>query len=338
MSRALVTGATGFVGSNLVAYLRRLGWHVRGLVRDLARAVPLKDLGAELHLGHLGEAESVERAGAGVDVIFHVAGRIRALSSSQFEIDNVVGTRHVMAAAAAIKKRPVVVYVSSLAAGGPSYRGAPRLESDLDQPISAYGRSKQAAERAAADFAGEVPLSVVRPPIIFGEADQASLAIFRGIRMTRLHPVPGLRKFSVSLVHVEDLCAAMVRIAEAGERVGQTDNGAARRGEGIYYASAERAISYRELGKLAGNALGCSAIPLPVPRAVFWVAGGVMEVVGQLRRQPGVLNLDKVREALAPGWVCSDEKIRRELGYRPAATLEDRFAETVAWYRNHGWL
>ena len=63
-----------------------------------------------------------------------------------------------------------------------------------------------------------------------------------------------------------------------------------------------------------------------------------MELLGRIRGRPGLLNLDKVREAVASGWECSDEKIRAELGYQPAATLEERFAETAAWYREQGWL
>jgi nucleoside-diphosphate-sugar epimerase len=336
MPRALVTGATGFVGSNLVAHLRHLGWEVNCLVRDAARAAPLEQLGANLFLGHLDDEESIECAIAETDCVFHVAGRVRALSSRQFEKDNVVGTRHVMEAAAAQDESPVVIYVSSLAAGGPSRRDTPRLESDDDEPVSDYGRSKHAAERAAAAFADEVPLSVVRPPIIFGAADRASLAIFRSVRMLRLLPVPGFRRFPVSLVHVADLCEAMVRIAQRGERV--PHNGSMKLGEGIYYVAAERTIPYGELGKLAAQALGHGAIALPLPRAFFWILGGAMEVVGQLRREPGVINLDKIREAVAPGWVCSDKKLRQSLGYAPGAPLEERFSATAAWYREHGWL
>ncbi|MCG8450729.1 MAG: NAD-dependent epimerase/dehydratase family protein [Pirellulales bacterium] len=338
MPTALVTGATGFVGSNLVAYLRKLGWDVNCLVRDAKRAASLKQQGATLHLGSLADQATIEHAAAGTDVVFHVAGRVRALNHEQFEKDNVGGTRHVMEAAAAQAESPTVVYVSSLAAGGPSRRDTPRRESDDDQPISDYGRSKQAAERAAATFADEVPLSVVRPPIIFGGADRASLKIFRGVRTFRVHPVPGYRKFPVSLVHVTDLCDAMVRIAQQGERVCLASGDSAQPGQGIYYVAAERTISYGELGKLVGQALGYRAIALPIPRAVFWVIGGAMEVVGQVRREPRMLNLDKIREAVAPGWVCSDEKLRRALGYQPAASLEQRFTETADWYREHGWL
>lgn len=343
MPTAFVTGATGFVGSNLVEQLRQRAWNVRCLVRDARRGAVLEQLGAELHVGTLADCESLQRAIAGVDYVFHVAGRVRALSENQFVADNVEGTRHVVEAAAAQEQPPVVVLVSSLAAGGPSRPNAPRCETDIDEPISAYGKSKLDAERAAATLADEVPISVIRPPIIFGPADTASLAIFKGVKLSRLHPVPGFRRFPVSLVHVHDLCEAMIRIAERGSRLSAAPNGAptnrdAKQRSGVYYVGAERSVPYGDLGKLAAQSMGSSAMAVPIPKAVFWIVGGVAELVGQIARQPGVLNLDKIREAVAPGWECCDCRLREELDYQPAASLEDRFAETAQWYREHGWL
>lgn len=341
MPSALVTGATGFVGSNLVARLRNADWDVHCLVRDAKRAKSLDALGATLHLGTLSDPDSLERASSGADYVFHVAGRVRALADHEFETDNVDGTRNVVAAAAAQEKPPVVVLVSSLAAGGPNRPGQPRRESDEDRPISAYGKSKLAAERAAALLADEVPISIIRPPIIFGPADTASLAIFRGVKLTRLHAVPGFRRFPVSLVHVADLSDAMMRIAQQGSRVtarNQNTNGEATGSQGIYYIRAERDIPYADLGNLAAQAVGSTSFALPLPKAVFWLIGGAAELYGQFVRKPSVLNLDKIREAVAPAWECCDERLRQELDYQPAATLEERFVETAHWYRENGWL
>ena len=167
MPSAFITGATGFVGSNLVDALLQHGWEVHCLVRDARRAGSLEQLGATLHLGNLGDSQCLETALAGVDTVFHVAGRVRALRQGEFLADNVEGTRNIVAAAAALPQPPVVIMVSSLAAGGPSKPGAPRRETDDDRPISAYGQSKLAAERAAAQLAAEVPLSIIRPPNYF---------------------------------------------------------------------------------------------------------------------------------------------------------------------------
>jgi len=334
----LVTGATGFVGSNLVAHLLKQDWPVRCLIRDKLRAAPLQQLGAELSLGSLEDQESLDRATAETDVVFHLAGRIRALSSQEFIKDNAEGTRRVAEACAAQNNPPVMVLVSSMAAGGPSRPGTPRRESDTDQPVSDYGRSKLAAERAATALSNEVPISIIRPPIIFGPGDRSSLTIFRGVKSLRLHAVPGFRKFPVSIVYVADLCEALVRIAEGGERAVATKNGSSDSSTGKYYIAAERTIKYGELGSLAGQALGYSTLVLPLPKAFFWLAGGSIEILGQIRRRPTVLGIDKIREAVATGWECSDEKLRQGLGYQPTLPLEQRFAETAAWYRQHGWL
>ena len=266
MPRSLVTGATGFVGSNLAKHLRQQGWDVRCLVRDVQRAKFLEELGAELTLGRLDDFDSLVRAVVDVDVVFHAAGRVHALTDQQFTADNVEGTRNVARACAETSRPPALIFISSLAAGGPSRPGEPRQEGDEDRPISAYGESKLAAERAAAALADEVPLSIVRPPIIFGQRDLLGLKIFRGVQKLRLHVVPGLRKFPVSVVHVSDLCDALVRIAERGARVAPSSNGRPNTAAGTYHVAAERTIMYGELGHLIARAIGCRVVALPVPK------------------------------------------------------------------------
>ncbi len=338
MPCCLVTGASGFVGSNLVGQLCGQGWQVRCLVREGSSVKPLEAMEVKLVRGQLDDWASIERAARGVDVVFHVAGRVRALRRRQFEQDNVQGTRHVAEACAAQTTPPVLVLVSSLAAGGPATMAAPRRESDPDKPVSIYGQSKLSGEHAAAALAGEIPLSIVRPPIIFGPADRASLPVFLGARRLHLHPVPGFRRFEVSIVHVADLCDAMVRIAQHGMRVESSHNGSADFSCGTYHVASERTIAYGEFGQLAADSIASKVYVLPLPKAMFWLIGGAMETLGQLLRQPAVVGWDKVREAVASGWVCDDEKIRTQLGYQPAKLLEQRFAETAAWYREHGWL
>ena len=338
MNRAFVTGGTGFVGSNLVEHLRHLGWEVNCLVRDKGRAEHLEALGAQLVVGDLFDEWALRQAVDGCDVVFHVAGRVHALKDQEFHRDNVEGTRHVAEVSAARENPPKFVFVSSLAAGGPNRPGEPRQELDEDRPISAYGESKLAAERAAANYAPELPLSIVRPPIIFGQRDKSSLKIFSGVKFIRMHAVPGCRKFPVSLVHVSDLCDALVKVANKGQRVSRNSKGKPQTKDATYYVASERIVGYGELGHLAAQALGINALSIYFPRFLMWLAGGFVELTGQLRGSPGLLNLDKVREATSSAWECSDQKIRSELGYQQAATLEERFAETARWYREAGWL
>lgn len=333
MHRALVTGGSGFVGSNLVAELRARDWQVRCLVRDPQRAASLAKLGAELCPGSLQDFQSITAAMANADTVFHVAGRVAAIHRQEFFLDNVEGTRTVMQAAAERAQSPTVVMVSSLAAGGPTRRGSPRRETEQGTPTSAYGQSKLAAEQAATEFAGRVPLSIVRPPVVLGPGDRNGLQLFKSVQLLRLHPVPGYRRMPMSIVHIADLCEGIIQIAERGKRVTR-DNPAI----GTYYITSGPTITYGEMGLLAAKALGQRVLVVPTPKAIFWLTGGIGELLGRLRRKPGLINWDKVREAVASGWECSDEKLRTELGYQPALPLEKRFIDTVAWYRKHGWL
>jgi dihydroflavonol-4-reductase len=333
MTRALVTGATGFVGSNLVSELLARGWSVRCLVRSPDRAAPLATLGAELATGSLQDFDSITRAVANADVVFHVAGRTAALKRQDFFLDNVDGTRAVMKACSEQATPPTMVFVSSLAAGGPSITGTPRRESEQGTPVSAYGASKLAAEQAATEFTDRMPLSIVRPPVVFGPGDRNSLQLFKTVLTMQVHLVPGFRTMPMSIVHVADLCAGLIAIAERGSRVTipQPHNG-------IYYITSSPTITYAEMGRLAARALGRRVIVVPTPKLAFRLAGGVGEIAGRLRRQPGLINWDKIREATASGWECSDDKLRGELGYAPPLSLEKRFADTATWYRDHGWL
>jgi dihydroflavonol-4-reductase len=333
MQRALVTGGTGFVGSNLVADLRARGWQVRCLVRDRQRATSLAALGAELQLGSLQDSRSLVDAAADVDAVFHVAGRVAAIRRQDFFLDNVEGTRAVVRAAAECAEPPIVVIVSSLAAGGPSRRGSPRRESEQGVPTSAYGQSKLAAEQAALEFADRVPLSIVRPPVVLGPGDRNGLQLFKSVQMLRLHLVPGFRLMPMSIVHIADLCEGMVQIAARGKRATR-DNPST----GTYYITSGPAITYGQMGSLAAKALGQRVLVVPTPKLVFRLTGGIGELLGRLRRKPGLINWDKMREAVASGWECSDEKLRTELGYEPPLSMEQRFIDTVAWYREHGWL
>lgn len=333
MSRCLITGASGFVGSNLAAALVAEGRQVRCLVRSTSNTQWLDKLDVESVVGKLDDLPKLKNVLAGVSHVYHVAGRTTALRREDFFETNVIGSQFVAEACAQQTTPPTLTMVSSLAAGGPGTAQRPRQESDPDQPVSAYGKSKLAAELKIAQLADQLPISIVRPPIIFGPADHASLALYRTLRACRLHLLPGYRSLAVSLVYVADLCNALIQVAERGSRVTRDDHQ-----RGVYYVAADRSVSYPEFGRLAGAAAGYRAVPLPVPRAMFWLVGGVGELVGRIRQQPHLLNFDKVREALAPGWVCSDEKIRSELNYQPAAPLEQRFAETVEWYREQGWL
>ena len=331
--KALVTGANGFIGEHLVRTLLEHGEEVRAMVRRPAAGEALRLMGAEVVLGDVTRPETLPNATAGVDVVFHLAGLVKALHSDELFKVNEAGSRNIAAACAAQESPPVLVLVSSLAAAGPALNGHPRTESDPIHPVSNYGRSKRAGEVAAVRFAPNVPITIVRPPIVFGEGDMNSWLLFQPIARHGIHAVPGTNPRKISLIHADDLAQALRLAAGNGKRVPQNGDPA----EGSYFVGGDRDPEYDELGQLIGEAVGRDHIVvLHTPDWIARCAGAASDLVARLRGRPAIFNLDKMREASAGSWVCSSDRIRRELGFGVARPLIDRLHQTAEWYARQG--
>lgn len=323
---ALVTGATGFIGRYLVRALTARGARVRALVRATSDTTGLD---VERAVGDLGDPESLARAADGADVVFHLASLLKVPWKAAFETVNVAGTAHVARAAGPAR----LVVVSSLAAAGP-VTGAPRREGDPPRPVSRYGRVKRAAEQAAvAEATGAVTL--VRPPMVFGAGDRGALPLFRGVARG-WHVLPTRRAAHIGLVHAADLADALVDIAAYGEAVPAGADGSC--GAGVYQVAAPETPTYAELGRRIAAADGRDSLRIvALPAAVTALAATVGELMARLRDRPTVLNRDKYREAIGGHWWCAADKVAA-LGWRPAAALDARLAETLAGYRAARWI
>lgn len=324
---ALVTGASGFVGSHLVDALLERGWHVRCLVRRTSSLHWLSADRVELVHGNVGDASAegvaaLGRAVLGARVVFHLAALTSAARDCDYKRVNVGGTRRVTEAVARSAPEALVVFCSSLAAAGPSRDGRPVREEDEAHPVSAYGRSKLAAERALALL--PVRHVVVRPPAVYGPRDVDVLAAFRlaarGLAL-RIGP-PGQR---LSLVHARDLALGLATAA-------------GREARGLYYMSDGVVHTWTEVVDGIAAAVGRSARVVAVPRAAALLVAHADRARARWLGGKPLLTPDRVRELSLPEWTCGDTRARRELGYASRTALEEGLGETAAWYRSHGWL
>jgi len=316
--KALVTGASGFIGRRLVLELARRGHETACLVRPTSKTAPLRDLQVELVLGDLGDAASLVNAVKGRDHIFHLAGVIQAVDGPAFEAANVHGTRNLvdacLEAAPAVKR---LVFVSSIAAAGPSPPGRTLTEADEPRPVSAYGRSKLAAEHIVLAAKDKLPVTIVRPPNVLGPGSkEIERAI--GLLRKRLFPALGDGRPRTSLVDADDLVEALLLAAENPRSMGQT-----------YFVTDGRAYAWPEITAAVAEELGVKRFTLKIPFAVQMLAARLAETAARLGRRPPLLTREIVRAARNYFWIYDGSKIERELGFRPRYDMRESVRRAI---------
>jgi dihydroflavonol-4-reductase len=325
--RALVTGATGFVGSHLVEELVAMGHSVRVLVRPTSDMRWIGGLDIECRLGDVIGADSLDKAVEGMDWVFHVAGVTKARGLESYMRANALGTFNVLKACAGRDSPPRrVVVLSSLAAWGPSWPSCPRQETEPCSPVSHYGLSKARAEDLACSFASSIPLVILRPPAVYGPRDRDVLAFFRMVKRGLFVRIGGDERY-VCMIHVKDLVQGILLAATA-----QVPSGS------IYSLSDGKVHTWTEVAEIMGQIMGVSVTTVKVPLSLAWVAALVSEVSAALLGLPPLYNREKLREMLQPGWTCSIDRSRAELGFEPRIPLEEGLKETYLWYRDMKWL
>jgi len=325
--KALVTGATGFVGSHLVERLLGAGMAVACLMRPTSDPAVLEGLDIERRVAALEDADALRRAVRGVDYVFHAAGLTRARTPAEYLAVNADGTRRLLEAILAESVAPErFVYVSSLAAVGPAKSPEPPDETTEPHPIDGYGASKLAGERVVLAHADRLAVTIVRPPAVYGPRDTNFLPLLRStLRLGRV-PMIGKPSKQAALVYVTDLAEGLRLAAESPEAVGRT----------YFVASGNYLLS--EVVEAVCSALDLPPRRLRVPSLLARLAGEIGQLKWAITGRPQIVSRRKVRDMLQPRWTCSWARARQELGYRRAVNLKEGMRRTAQWYIQHGWL
>ena len=326
--KVLLTGANGFVGSHILDRLLELKLPTAILLRAHSDRSFITDhiSKVEVRLGSMDHPSSLGATLDGITHVIHCAGATKALSEAGFFAVNQGGTRNLVEA---INQRGTLIerllLVSSLAAAGPGTKDHPRHEHNDPKPVSAYGRSKLAAEREVVESC-QVDWTIIRPPAVYGPRDREFLRLFKAAKCHMLPRFGGGRQ-ELSLVYVTDLAAAIVAAL--------THANASRE---IFFAGSPEVVTATELAQRIATELKVQALPLPLPKAMLWFACQWAELASKLTQKPNVLSAQKWPELKAPGWVCDVSKLRGEVGYDCRTSLATGLAKTRAWYEAEGWL
>jgi dihydroflavonol-4-reductase len=324
---ALVTGANGFVGSHLVRALTSAGWTVRAMVRKTSDLSLLKDVPCDYAYGDVTDRGSLDAAVDGADVIFHVAGAISSLTQAGFDRINRDGTVNLVDACLKTKRPPGrFLLVSSIAAAGPSTRERRRTEADEPEPVSMYGFSKLAGELALQPLSGHIDTTIVRPPIVYGPGDTATLDLYKSVQQGVIPRVSGGDR-PLSLVHVSDLVRGMIAAATHPAAVGQT-----------FYLCGPEDRTMVEFQLEIARQLSKKPFVVPIPLSILRLAGEAAHQWQSFRGKPRPFGRDKVAEAVQDSWAMDPTHAAETIGFQGAITLSEGIADAVVWYRSHGWL
>lgn len=325
--KALVTGATGFIGQHLVRSLLKEGWSVRCLARKTSHKPDEFKDSVEWVIGDLQDRGSLTNACSGMDLIFHLAGAIKARHPKDFQLINGDGTANVVSAVLESCGNARLVYVSSLSVGGPSSRLLLKTEEEPAFPVSAYGHSKLAGEIAVLQHREELHSVIIRPAVVYGPGDKETFTFFKLARF-HINPHLGFKKRFVSIIHVEDLVRLLILSAK-----GDLDSG-----EVFYASDRSNGYSWNDIIIEAAKALDKWTIPVFVPKFKLFLAAYLTAFWGKITGKLSIFSPDKYREMKCSYWTCSSRKAERMLGFDPEYDLERGITYTATWYKENGWL
>jgi len=312
-----LTGATGFIGKHAIDRLAADGWHIRALTRraDVGRErrADAADGITWIH-GDLDDTAALTALVDGADAVVNAAGLIKARDHGEFDRINAAAVQRLAVIAASQASRPRMVHMSSLAAREPA--------------LSPYAASKAAGERQLADAAATLHWSILRPPAVYGPGDRETLDLFRLMRHGWL-PTPRPAGGRVSLIHVDDLCAALQVLLTAALPSGaifEVDDG--KRG----------GYGWPDVAAAGAAVFGRPVRPFGVPRGLLTGIAQINEGIARLSRRAPMVSRGKVAELYHPDWVCRANPALAAVGWRPRIELVAGFRQTVEWYRRHSWL
>ncbi len=318
----LVTGATGFIGSHLVELLCARGEQVRCLIRRRKHSFALPAR-VETVYGDLATGEGLDAAVQDISATIHLAGTTKAISTREFYEGNARATENLARAVAGRGIR--LVHVSSLACIGPSASAGVPVDEDSDpHPVGDYGKSKLEAEHIVRKIVPDAV--IVRPAVVYGPRDTDVFQIFKSIaRGFMLEMAGGARWFQA--IYVKDLAEGIFAAAQNPHASGRS-----------YFLAHPQPVSWGELATTAACIMRKRPRTVRIPMPLAHAAGLISEGVSRITRTPSIISREKIREAQFPYWTCDTRRASEELGFTAPTPLNSGLAETLAWYKESGWL
>ena len=335
MESILITGASGFIGSFIVqeALKRRFG--VWAGIRASSSKKYLKERKIhflELDFAHPNELRAQLSGHKGTynkfDYIVHCAGVTKCADKNDFDRVNYLQTKYFVDTLRELNMIPKqFIYISTLSVFGPIREKdyTPIREEDTPAPNTAYGLSKLKAELYIQSLPG-FPYVIYRPTGVYGPREADYFLMAKSIRQHTDFSV-GYKRQDLPLVYVKDIVQAIFLGIEKE---------VSRR---AYFLADGKVYKSRAFSDLIQKELGSPfVIHIKCPLIVLKVVSLLAEFIATRSGKSSTLNSDKYKIMKQRNWQCDITPAVKELGYAPEYDLEKGVKETIAWYKNEGWL
>lgn len=307
MKTLLLTGATGFVGGNMLMQEARMGTRILAPVRSAEKLrcqLAAEGISSE-NVVALDTDPATWRELRPTHALLS-AGVLFARNREEYHSVNVDWTLRVLDA---LPPDCRIVVLSSQAAGGPTPTGASaRTERHADSPITLYGQSKLDLEQGIHRSHSSRPITILRPPMVLGARDTATIPLFK-MASGLVRPKPGLGKKEYSFIAVEDLLEAVKTSWESGAK-------------GPFYIASENTITDFELIRTAARAANGRGVTVPLPQVLIKCFSLVVDAVPSLRASAPSLTRDRARDIWADRWVIDSNLFRKTTGWKSTRTLQ----------------
>lgn len=330
MSKLLITGSTGFVGSHVVEEALAAGHEVYALVRSSSNISLLKKLNARLVFADVVNVKELEKVfqqfkkqNLQFDAVIHCAGVTKAKDWETYQKVNAEGTRNLIEGIKQYQKvLPTFIFTSSLAASGPTTIGR-TIQVNEEQPVTEYGKSKLEAEEIIRTTG--IPHVIFRPTAVYGPREKDLFELFKIIGKG-WHPLIGRHPQELTFIYIKDLVELLLKAA-----VQPASNT-------VFFATDGRVYHKKEIGEGIAKAMDKKMISFSIPlTAVLGLAYISQFVYGLIKKIPP-LNPEKFRELSAESWACEIAPTFDTFSFQPQYDLEKGLLETTKWYKSEGWL
>ncbi|MBN8615289.1 MAG: NAD-dependent epimerase/dehydratase family protein [Deltaproteobacteria bacterium] len=323
--KALLTGASGFIGGRLRDALLERGLDVIAIRR---KGSPPSKKGRSV------EAEYDDVAGLTriletekPDFVLHVAGATKGVTYDDFRKGNVVPTENLLRAVeAGHPDLTRFVLISSQACYGPSTKTRAIVEDDPRRPVEFYGQSKLEAEHAVESRGTKIPWTILRPAGVYGPGDVDFFNLFKEA-VARRNVFFGNRDQKWSAIYVDDCVEAILLSMTHPAAIGQG-----------FFVEDGRTQTWVEFQNQIVKESGKKALTLDFPAFVVTLAGIGGELATRIDGKPRLFNRQKAKMGAQEAWIVSADKLRTRLGWSPKVEADEGIRRAFAWYRDQKWL